>query len=77
MASEQTRQNEFIAKAVAKATSVAIQTMTTADTSRPDNAGPKMSRPIMKQPMCDWSTKDKYAELRNFELEVSNMLQNF
>ena len=31
----------------------------------------------MKQPMFDWSTKDKYAEPGNFKLEVSNMLQNF
>ena len=46
-------------------------------TSRLDSVRPKMSRCIIKQQTLDWSTKDQYAELRNFELEVSNMLQNF
>ena len=36
-----------------------------------------MSGPIMKEPTFDQNTKDKYAELRNFKLEVSNMLQSF
>ena len=31
----------------------------------------------MKQPTYDCSTKDKYAELRYFKLEVNVMLQNF
>ena len=53
MASAQTNQNEFIAQAVAKATNVAIQTMVIASTSSPDNVGPKMSGPIMKQPTFD------------------------
>ena len=51
--------------------------MATAGTSRPDNMGPKMMGHIMKQPTFDLSTKDKYAELRHFKLEVSNILQNF
>ena len=36
-----------------------------------------MSGSIMKQPMFNWNTKDKYEELCNFKLEVSNMLQNY
>ena len=36
-----------------------------------------MSRPIMKLSEFNWSTKDKYEELHNFKLEVSNMLQNY
>ena len=51
--------------------------MAAAGTSRPDYVRPKMSGPIMKQPTFDWSSKDKYAELRNFKLEIGNMLQNF
>ena len=58
MASKQTNQNEFIVQVVAKATRVVIQTLAIAGTTRVDNAGPKMSGPIMKQPMFDWSTKD-------------------
>ena len=31
----------------------------------------------MKQPTFNWNIKDKYEELHNFKLEVSNMLQNY
>ena len=62
---------------VAEAARVAIQTMATASTSRQGNAGPKMIRPMMKQPTFNWSTKDKYEKLLNFKLEVSNMLHNY
>ena len=62
---------------VAKAASAVIQIMATASTSRQDNAGAKMSGPIRKQPMFNWSTKDKCEELQNFKLEVSNMVQNY
>ena len=51
--------------------------MATAGTSRPNNIRPKMSGPIMKQSTFDWGTKDKFAELQHFKLEVNNMLQNF
>ena len=36
-----------------------------------------MSRLILKQPMFNWKAGDKYEELQNLELEVSNMLQNY
>ena len=50
MASEQTNANEAIAKAVAEteATGVAIQAMAAATAERPQNAGPKIGRPVMK-----------------------------
>ena len=51
--------------------------MAAAGTSRQDSAEPKIHGPIMKEPTFDQSTKDKYAELRNFKLEVSNMLESF
>ena len=50
--------------------------MAATGTSRQDSAEPRMSGPIMKEPTFDQSTKDKYAELRNLKLEVSNMLQS-
>ena len=31
----------------------------------------------MKQQTFDWCSTDKYAELRNFKLEVRNMFQNY
>ena len=51
--------------------------MAAAGTSRQDNTEPRMSELIMKEPTFDQSTKDKYAELRNLKLEVSNMLLSF
>ena len=36
-----------------------------------DNTGLKMSGSIMKQPMFNWNSKDKYEELPNFKLEVT------
>ena len=71
MPSEQTSENHFIAQEVAKAPRAAIQTMAT-----PVNTRPKMSGPIMKQPTFHRSTNEKYAELRNFMVQVSGMLQN-
>ena len=65
MASEQTNSNEYIAQAVAKAAKAVIQTMFTASAARAENVGHRMSRPIMKQPTFDWSSKGKYSELRN------------
>ena len=48
-----------------------------AGTEGAENAGPRMSGPIMKQPTFDCSAKDKYVKLQNFKLEVKCMLQNF
>ena len=31
----------------------------------------------MKQQTVDWSSKDKYSELRNLRLKEKNMFQNF
>ena len=63
MASKQISQTKFIMQAVAKAARVAIHTTATAGTSKQDNTGPKMSGPIMEQPMFDWHAKDIYEEL--------------
>ena len=50
MANEQTKSNEYIAQTVAKAASGSIQTMSLDGAVRTENVGPRMSRPIMKQP---------------------------
>ena len=64
-------------KAVAEAARVAIQAMTTAEVERPQNVGPKLGEPIMKQLTFNSNSTDKYTELRNFRLEVKNMFQNY
>ena len=51
--------------------------MAMAGTARAENTGSRMSGSIMKQPAFNWSEKDKYAELRNFILEVKNMIKIF
>ena len=56
---------------------MAIQTIAAAGTSRQDSVAPRMKGAIMKEPTFHQSTKDRYAELRNLKLEVSNMLQSF
>ena len=74
MASEQTM-SEAIARAVAEATRVALQTMAEAQVERTQNAaGPKLDSPTMRQPTFDWGAPDKYSELKTFRLEVNNVL---
>ena len=77
MATEQIM-NEVIAKAVAEATTVAIQPMAEAWVERMhDTSGPTIGSPTMKQPMFDWNAKDKYSELKTFRLEVNNVLSTY
>ena len=63
IASEQISQNEFIAQEIPKVIRAAIQTMATANMERQENGGIKMSMPILKQPMFNWTAEDKYEEL--------------
>ena len=53
MANEHTNSNEYVAQAVAKAARVPIQSMSAAGVTRTEKVGPRMSRPIMKQPTFD------------------------
>ena len=62
--------SEYIIQAVAKAARAAIETIAMASTARAENLGPRISGTIMKKPTLDRYAKDKYAELRNFKLEV-------
>ena len=78
MASEQAIANEAIVKAVAEVTRVAIQAMDAASAERPQcMVGPKIGRPAMKQPSFNWEVDDKYNELKNFRLEVNNIITSY
>ena len=78
MVSEQAIANVAIAKAVAEVTRVAIQAMAAAAAERPQNvAGPKIGRPALKQPSFNWEADDKYSKLKNFRLEVNNIITSY
>ena len=67
--------SKAIARAVAEATRVALQTMVQAWAERTQNAaGPKLGSPAMKQPTFDWEAPGMYRELKKFRLEVNNVL---
>ena len=69
---------EVIAKAVAEATRIVIQTMAETQTQRiPSTAGPKLGGPTLKQPNFNWEALDKYTERKAFILEVRNMLSTY
>ena len=73
MSSEQASTNE--AERVAEATRVAVQVMAAAIAERSWSAvGTKIGRPAMKQPSFNWEKDDKYSKLRNFRLEVNNII---
>ena len=77
MASEQIM-SKAIARAVAEANRIAIQTMEEAQVERMHNgSGPKIGSPAMKQWTFDWNAQDKYSELKTFRLEVNNILSTY
>ena len=64
-----------IARAVAEATRIAIQTMVEVQAERMhDASGPKIGGPTMKQPTFDWNAHYKYSEIKTFRFEVNNVL---
>ena len=70
--------SEAITKAVAKATRIAIQTMTKMQARRvPNAAGPKLDGPTLKQPTFNWEAPDKYTKWKAFILEVRNVLSTY
>ena len=70
--------SEAIAKAVAEATRIVIQTMAEMQTQRiPNAAGPKLGSPTLKQPTYAWEVPDKYTEWKAFILEVRNILATY
>ena len=75
MANKQVIASEAIAKAVAEETRVTMQAMGVAVAERPQSAaGPKISRPAMKQPTFYWEAEEKYSKLKTFRLELNNIL---
>ena len=77
MASELANANEAIARAVAEATRVAIQTMAAAPTERPQNVGPKIGRPVNEATQFQLEAHNKYNELKNFRLVVNNIFKSY
>ena len=70
--------SQAIAKAVAEATRVAIQTMVESQAQgMPSTSGPKPGSPILKQPNFSCEASDKYTERKAFILEVRNMLSTY
>ena len=70
--------SKAITRAVAEATRIAIQTMAEMQTQRiPNEAGPKLGGPALKQPTFDWEAPDKYTEWIGFILEVRNVLSTY
>ena len=64
MPSEQTNANEAIAQAVAEAIRATVQAMAITGTERIQNVGPRIGRPMMKQPTVNWEAEGKYSELK-------------
>ena len=78
MASVQTIANEAIAKAVAEVMKAAIQAMAAAAAERPQSiVGPKIGRLAMKHPSFNLEADNKYSNLKNFRLEVNNMISTY
>ena len=70
--------SEVIAKAVAEASRIVMQTMAEMQTQRTTSTpGPKLGSPALKQPNFNWETADKYTEWKAFILEVRNMLSTY
>ena len=75
---EQVEMSEAIAKAVAEATRIAIQTMVEMQSRTAENQwGPKLGSPELKQPQFNWEVADKYSEWKAFILEVKNVLSTY
>ena len=70
--------NKAIAKAVAEATQVIIQTLSEVQNQRSeDQRGPKLGGSVLKQPQFNWEATDKYMEWKAFRLEVRNVLSMY
>ena len=75
---EQIEMSKVIAKAVAEATSIAIQTMVEMQSRMGDSQqGPKIGHPVLKQPQFNWDVAGKYSEWKAFILEVKNVLSTY
>ena len=73
-----------ISQAATEATKAIVQVMAAAGAdestkprSKTVNMGPRLGRPSDKQPSFNLIVKDKYAEVRNFRLEVKNIFKTY
>ena len=67
--------NEAIAKVIAEATRVMIQTIVETQSQRSKGKwGPKLGSPALKQSQFNWEAANKYTEWKAFILEVRNIM---
>ena len=62
-------------KAAVQAMAAAVGESNSGARSEPTSMRPKIDGPTLKQPKFDWSTVDRYTELKNFRLEVNNIFK--
>ena len=75
---EQIEMSKVIAKAMAEAMQIAIQTMAEMQLMMEETQyGPKIGGLVLKQPQFNWNAADKYSELKAFMLEVKNVLSTY
>ena len=75
---EKIEMSEVIAKVVAEATRIKIQTMAEMQLRMGDSQqGPMIGSPVLKQPQFNWDVADKYSEWKAFILEVKNVLSTY
>ena len=77
MANEQSNAKEVIGQAVAEVARVTLQAMGAARAERTQHGGPRLGRPIMKQPAFNCEEEDTYNELKNFRLKVKNTFKSY
>ena len=75
---EQIEMTKVIAKAVAEATRITIQTMVEMQSRMGENQqGPKIGSPVLKQPQFNWDAPDKYSEWKALILVGKNVLSTY
>ena len=73
---DQATMNDTIAKAVAEATSAAIQTMVKLHQGQEDKR-PKVGSLALKQLLFNWDVTDEYTEWKAFMSEVRNVISTY
>ena len=80
MATEQATITQAITQAAIEATKqevmVASEEVTARERNEAASMRPKIGRPLLQQLTFVWSSIDKYAEPRNFRMEVHNTFQS-
>ena len=75
---EQIKISKVIAKAMAEAMLIMIQTMPEMQSRVKEiQRGPKIGGPVLKQAQFNWDATDKYSEWKAFMLEVKNVLSTY